>query len=377
MLTPLDETLMHQAPTTFDHAVTSDHRFFDRWACGVQHRELSVIYGIANYKNTDTCDGFLCVQRGGRQHNLRLSRPLRPDFDMAVGPLRVEIVEPLRSHRLVVERTDASPLHCDLTWSGTLPAHEEAPHFKRSAGRAVQDYCRLDQLGTASGWVGIGDDRVEVHDWFAWRDHSWGVRPGMGGADPVTGQPGAAGAHRPPGSLFIWIALRAGDLAGQFQTQIGGDGRAESVDGHLIPDTDEPSTSLGIAEVLHDITFVGGHTAFSHARLQVRTDDGRTWDVDATPLRPPWDFSGAGYSGGWHDGQGLGVPRGAAVEADEYDTSAPADVGLADGSVRQHWHRETDVSLVVDGPTGRGLTGDGHLTIIARPPVPPASSPGG
>ncbi len=110
MLTPLDESLMHQAPTTFDHAVTSDHRFFDRWAVGVQHPTASIIYGLANYKNTDVCDGFLCVQHGDRQYNLRLSRPLRPDFSTRIGPLGIEVLEPLWSHRMVVEPTDASPL---------------------------------------------------------------------------------------------------------------------------------------------------------------------------------------------------------------------------------------------------------------------------
>ena len=31
MLTPLDDTLRHVLPTTFDHAGTSDPRFFDRY----------------------------------------------------------------------------------------------------------------------------------------------------------------------------------------------------------------------------------------------------------------------------------------------------------------------------------------------------------
>ena len=127
MLTPLDETLLHQAPTTFDHAVTSDHRFFDRWAVGVQHAELSVIYGLANYKNTDTCDGFLCVRRGNRQYNLRLSRPLRPEYTMAVGPLHIDVVEPLVAHRLVVEPSPGSPLSCDIVWRATLPPARSSP----------------------------------------------------------------------------------------------------------------------------------------------------------------------------------------------------------------------------------------------------------
>ena len=369
MLTPLDETLMHQAPTTFDHAVTSDHRFFDRWAAGVQHPELSIIYGLATYKNTDTCDGFLCVRRGDRQYNLRLSRPLRPNYAMSVGPLRIEVIEPLVAHRLVVEPSLGSPLHCDLVWRGSLPPREEHPHFQRQNARAVQDYCRFDQLGTATGWVGIGDERVDIRDWFSWRDHSWGVRPGMGGKDQVNAHPIRSGPHNELGSLFIWIAFRAGTVVGQFQLRADSQGRPEMTDGYLIPDTDDPSVSLKVTDIRHDITFVNGHTVFSRARLQATTADRQVWHFDATPLRSPWDFSGAGYSGGWDDSEGLGVPRGEAIEIDEYDMSAPADVRLSDGSTRQHWHRETDVALTVTDAGGAAVHGDGHLTIIARPPL--------
>ena len=370
MLTPLDDTLLHQAPTTFDHAVTSDHRFFDRWAAGLQHSELSAIYGLANYKNTDTCDGFFCVRRGDRQYNLRLSRPLRPDYSMAIGPMRIEVIEPLAAHRLVVEPSAGSPLQCDLVWRSSLPAHEELPHFRRQSGRAVQDYCRMDQLGTVAGWVAVGDERTDVTEWFGWRDHSWGVRPGMGGKDPVVAQPIGSAPHAGLGSLFIWIAFRAGHVAGQFQTRVDSHGRREMIDGHLIPDTDDPSVLLDIADIRHEISFVDGHTVFTRARLQMTTADGRRWDFDATPLRSPWDFSGGGYSGGWGDREGLGVPRGHAVEIDEYDMSAPADVGLPDGSTRQHWHRETDVALIVSEAGTGTVRGDGHLTIIASPPLP-------
>jgi hypothetical protein len=76
----------------------------------------------------------------------------------------------------------------------------------------------------------------------------------------------------------------------------------------------------------------------------VTTGDARVWSFDDTPLRPPWAFIGSGCSGGWNDGL-------------EYDISAPADVGLPDGTVGQPWHRETDVAL----------------TVIARPPAPPST----
>ncbi len=366
MLTPLDESLLHQAPTTFDHAVTSDHRFFDRWAVGVQHPSVSVIYGLANYKNTDVCDGFLCVQHGDRQYNLRVSRPLRPDFSMRIGPLGIEVLEPLWTHRLVVEPTAGSPLSCELTWTGGLPAREEHPHHQRTRGRAVQDYCRLDQLGTASGWVAVGDERLELRDAFAWRDHSWGVRPGMGGKDPVTEPPAGAAPQTARGSLFVWLAFRAGQVAGQFQLREAGSGEREAIDGHLLPDVDDPQTSLSVVDIRHRISFVDGHTAFDRADLLVTTGDGREWTFEHVPLRAPWVFSGGGYSGGWDDRQGLGVPRGEALEADEYRFAGPADVVMPDGTVAQPWHRETDVTTTVNG-----MAGDGHLTVIARPPLPP------
>ena len=135
--------------------------------------------------------------------------------------------------------------------------HEEHPHFARHDGRAVEDYVRFDQLGTASGWVVVGDDRVDVDGWFAWRDHSWGVRPGMGGADPVVPQPSTEGpSRRVRGSIFVWMAFRAGAAAGQFQVVETAAGR-EHVDGHLIPDVSRPGQWLRTAieqalRLLHD-----------------------------------------------------------------------------------------------------------------------------
>ena len=157
-------------------------------------------------------------------------------------------------------------------------------------------------------------------------------------------------------------------MAGQFQLREAGTGEREDIDGHLIPDVDDPQTSLSIADIRHDISFVDGHTAFDRADLLVTTGDGREWTFEHVPLRAPWVFSGGGYSGGWDDGQGLGVPRGMALEADEYHLPGPADVLMPDGSVAQPWHRETDVVATVNG-----VAGDGHLTIIARPPLPPAT----
>ncbi len=76
MLTKLDDTLLHQAPTTFDHAVTSDHRFYDRyWFQAIEPGgATSLVAGMGLYKNTNVLDGFCTVVYDGMQYCLRVSR---------------------------------------------------------------------------------------------------------------------------------------------------------------------------------------------------------------------------------------------------------------------------------------------------------------
>jgi len=60
-------------------------------------------------------DGFVCLRHRGLQRNIRLSRRLRPDMgSLAVGPFRLETVEPLEVVRLVLE-DDRRDLAFDLT----------------------------------------------------------------------------------------------------------------------------------------------------------------------------------------------------------------------------------------------------------------------
>ena len=121
-----------------------------------------------------------------------------------------------------------------------------------------------------------------------------------------------------------------------------------------------------MVDVRHTIALTEGRTTFTAADLVATTNDGREWHIDATPLRPPWAFIGSGYSGGWEDGLGLGVPRGERVEVDEYDVSDVADVVFPDGTTRQPWHRETDVRIRLRTPDGAVHDGDAHLTVIVR-----------
>src|SRR3990172_8289445 len=102
MLTKLDESLRHQIASTFDHAGTSDHRFFDRYWFGAYDPagRMALACGIGQYLNMNGQAGFAAIQvpragGGVDQYNFRLSRGLRPNVDdAAVGPLSFEFLEP-------------------------------------------------------------------------------------------------------------------------------------------------------------------------------------------------------------------------------------------------------------------------------------------
>src|SRR5947209_2056435 len=117
MLTPLDDSQWHQLPTTFDHAGTSDPRFFDRtwFAASDPAGGGTLQFTVGVYKNMNVVDGGFVVINDGLQHNVRASRQLRPTYETSCAPLSVEVVEPMQRFRLRVDPGDHG-VAADLEW---------------------------------------------------------------------------------------------------------------------------------------------------------------------------------------------------------------------------------------------------------------------
>lgn len=357
MLSPLDETLLHQTPEPFGHVHTSDHRFFDRnwFGCFARDGSVGVITGMGAYANMNVLDGFAAVQRDGRQHNLRASRPLRTDLAaLRVGPISHEVVEPLHSHRLVVAGGEHA-MALDLTWSGTFPVHVEPRHHDRLDGRVYQDYRRFDQMGRVDGWVEVDGERVEIADGVGIRDHSWGVRRSTGGFEPFTGS-------MPPevhGSLFIWLEFATDEVNGHLQLTEDAAGTRTMLEGFLATHRGDEIDRVEVVDVRHDIDFHPGCRAYRSAVLDIDTSDGRTHRLEAEPVLTAWAYRGTGYDSGFDDGRGLGAFRGEVLERDAYDVSHPEEVVLPSGEVVRPMHREQHVRVRLDGADGFG-----HLPVM-------------
>jgi len=359
MLTELDDTLMHQAPLPFALVASSDHRFFDRyWFEAVApDGSLCLIMGMGRYRNMNVLDGFVSIQTdAGRQYNLRFSRALEPDVTTpSVGGLTISVVKPLEVLRLVLSAGN-HPMSCDLTWTGNLPARLESHQFSRQHGRVVSDFYRFAQMGEVSGWVAVAGRRAELQGWFGARDHSWGVRAGVGGFEPVTAAPDPAA-----GRFFLWLAFRIDDFGGYLQLLENQDGDLQSRDGSVVWPADSGRSEQAIARIEHELTFHAGTRQFDHGRLTVTTVDGDTLRIDIEPVLTAWAYRGTGYGNGYNDGLGLGVYRGEYLEeSDIYDVSDPEIVRDLQGERIASGHREQPVKIKVDGKPGFG-----HCTVIA------------
>lgn len=356
----LDETLMHQIPWPFGFAGTSDHRFFDRfWFSGVDpHGEGGFLSGMAFYKNMNVCDGYGAVQSGGRQFNSRWSRPLDEDFDAtAVGDLTVEVTEPFRS-LTVTWSGRTTPLAAELTFTSTFDPYTEEHYLDASTGRITQEITRYNQIGTWNGWLSVAGERREVVDWWAVRDHSWGVRPGVGGMDRSVADPAARSAAP---MMHVVLYCATDEFAICVSRRENSRGQVTYLDGEVIG-ADGSHSTVVVADV--EPEFIPGSRMYRKVRLAVEAEDGRRFQVEATPLLEPWAYAGTGYDGGYEDGRGLGVPRGHLVEHDVYDLIAPESV-QRDGLEVPSGHREQFARVTVDSvPT------TGYCTVMTRGALP-------
>lgn len=341
MLTPLDDSQWHQLPTTFDHVGTSDPRFFDRtwFAATDPHGRGTLQFTLGVYQNMNVVDGGFVVVAGGAQHNVRVSRELRPTFETVCWPLSVEIVEPMQRIRLQCIGGEHG-LAADLEWRAAAPPEEEPQHFARRHGRVVEDYKRFDQTGSLHGWVEAGGVRGDIDGWWACRDHSWGVRERVGIPEPVTG---AVEPQSARGFAFLFFS------GGHVQVARRGEHVSQSVVLDGIDRHDEP--------VVMDVEYVDD---VAPRRFRRGTFTIGATHIQLEALGSAVAMTGLGY-GGYNDGLGLGAYRGAHhVEHDVWDVSHPAEVVYPDGGRDRPVHRIQPVRVDHDGRQGIG-----SLTFIA------------
>ncbi len=184
-----DETLNHQIVDTFATVCESDYSWTEKIWVSIARADGSVQldFGLGKYHNRGVIDGFAGVSRRREQWTVRGSRELRsvPE-ESAVGPIVYEVIEPLGQVRVRLEANDVQPISFDVVLAGVTPPFFEDRNLVRNSrtNRVDVNVIRYHQGGWATGWISVDGETFELGDEnaFGFRDHSWGVRQGVGAA---------------------------------------------------------------------------------------------------------------------------------------------------------------------------------------------------
>jgi hypothetical protein len=185
---------------------TSDPSWTEKVCAMAMARDggLQIGFGLGKYTNRNVMDAYAALSCGKEQLTVRASRSLASDPEHTIiGPIRYEVVEPLKKIRFRLEKNECQPIAFDWLFEAAVPPFSEERTHLRQQFRVMSELVRYHQTGTASGWIELDGVRHEMSPdtWVSTRDHSWGVRYDVGVPPPdVEPRPTI-----PPGVGFMMI----------------------------------------------------------------------------------------------------------------------------------------------------------------------------
>jgi|TARA_B100002003_G_scaffold251485_1_gene295330 hypothetical protein len=351
VLTKADEYPFHQIPGTFSTIQTTDKHWNDgHYVCLCDDKgEVSLISVIRLYQNNDVLDGFVCIRHEGKQHNIRISRRLRVDMDFfGVGPLRMDILEPMQLVRLVLDENEHD-ISCDIQCHSSRVPYEDPIDRSWVEDRLMSERVVYEVVGHCEGHITVAGKKIALtkeHSTF-FRNHSWGTMPGRGGprehgAPPLKPKPMAG--------LRLWVLYEMPDHGGFFHFHENKIGERQ----HTRAVTLNQDSHEEILSVKHSLTFYEGTTRIKGGSFVTREEDGpeRLYEIEDMG----WIYcQGGGYFGGFDDGLGQGAWRGEYhMEGEVWDASHPVKIVTPDGEEKILWNAwaESFVKLTCDGQVG-------------------------
>jgi len=325
VLTGFDEYPFHQITQTFAGVAGSDPSWNDgHYVCAAdQAGTIAFASNVRLYSNNDVLDGFVCLRHNGRQHNVRFSRRLRSDMEtLGVGPLRLEVLRPLRKVRLILEPNDFG-ISLDVTCCSETVPYMGPIEVTRTEGRPTSERATYEMAGKCFGHVIIDGDRIELSTTSAsfFRNHSWGFQPGRGGPRPY----GAPMPKRRAAGTRHWVLFDMPDHSGFFFDDPSG--RSASGKGAIL----EADRVVPVVKVEHDVQFYDGGRRLRAGNFRLTDVEGRERDYSVADLG--WVYcQGGGYFGGFNDKLGQCVYRGENyAEGEVWDVSHPTEIVTPDG----------------------------------------------
>jgi hypothetical protein len=352
-LLPADEGFTHQIVETFASVGSSDPAWTEKVCAMAAARDgsLQLGFGLGKYTNRNVMDGYGGISRGVEQITVRASRRLAPEPERTVmGPLRYEVIEPLRVIRFVLEPNDCQPIAFDWRFEAVVPPFVEDRTHTRSGYRLSAELVRYHQTGVCTGWIDVDGERTDMtaDTWVSTRDHSWGVRYGVGlplaDVEPTPTSSAASFEflwspvcmERPDGTRYaLWLEWSRTRAPGFVQEH--GAGTVEHPDGRV----------ERMATVAPELDFDPANRRLRGGRIACTMADGSARPLAIEVVSATGFHLGAGLYFGF-DGHHHGEWRGdLAVDGERIDDcSTPANA--------RRLHQIRDTVIHVSDPVGGG-----------------------
>jgi hypothetical protein len=344
MLSRADDYPIHQTPEPIAVSGT-DRNFYDRYFFSAQAPDGSAVVGVALgvYPHLNIIDCAVSVLHAGQQHSLFASRVLMGErMNLTVGPVTLDVLEPLRRLRLSIEPND-SGIAGELTFEGRAAPILEPRFIRRNGTRTIMDVTRMTQGGQWHGRITAAEHVHDLAGWRGTRDRSWGVRP-IGAPDAQAVQPAV-----PPQFFWLWTPTAFDDWHLFFHSNDDEHGRPWNRAGVLVRVKDGAEFALEDARMA--LAFRPGSRHAGAARLEARLPDGKPVSVDFT-IGANFMMRGIGYG---HPTRGHGMFQGDGSIAHEVIDLADVDPA---NPMNAHVQGLAEARLVIGGAApvlGRGL----------------------
>jgi hypothetical protein len=302
MLSRFDDYPIHQTSEPLKVHSSTDRHVYDRYWFNGYADDGEFYFGIALaiYPNLGIMDCAFSIVRDGVQHAFHASRraPNEPS-ELEVGPFRIEIIEPMKSLRVILDDNETG-ISCQLEWiprtASFVEGHQNMP---RPRGGMHMQATRFNQFGFWQGEIRYAGEslRVDPARTYGTKDRSWGVRPVGDPAPP--GAPPLSG----PQIFFLWAPLHWPNRCthmGIFENEFG---EPWHWDGMVMPTYASPDDLPGVEDpgaepllaVRHQLEFIPGTRRASRAELTLHRRGGGQEEITLEPLLC-FRMKGIGYT---------------------------------------------------------------------------------
>lgn len=335
MLSKFDDYPIHQTPEPIAQPASSDRNVYDRyWLNGYAgDGEFYFGIGMAVYPNRRIADCGFSIVRGGEQHAFHASRLAPAErSETTVGPFSIEILEPMKSLRVVLAPNETG-IECDLTFRGRTASIPEGRQVLCQDGRRIMDSTRFAQYGFWQGRIRYGNESIAVEPEriYGTKDRSWGLRP--------VGEPeGGAPPSTLPQVFFLWAPIHWDDMCTHYILFEDEHGYRWHQEGMIVPAYVSPDEIPGVEDprIRHmptlerRLVYERGTRRAESAEIALVSRAGERLDIQLTPLLC-FRMKGIGYL---HPEWGHGVWKGALAvsgeswKCDELDPLAPENLHI-------------------------------------------------